>query len=151
MKQILLVSTIAMGLIFRPYAVNAQDFWQQTDGPCGVLVGVLAASPTGHIFAGTWNGIFRSADNGDNWMPCNNGLTRTATCALVINNSGHVFAGTGSGIFRSTDNGEQWTEVNDGLTVFSIHAFAISNDGSIFTGTDSGVFRSTNNGNSWMR
>jgi hypothetical protein len=38
----------------------------------------LVINVNGHIFAGTRNsGIYRSTDNGENWLPANKGFTST--------------------------------------------------------------------------
>jgi len=100
-------------------------------------------------------GIFRSTDNGENWILVNNGLTTTDIPSLAINEAGHIYAGTypifgeGGGIFRSTDNGESWVEKNDGLSDLNISALTFTQYGSIFAGTFLGVFRSFNNGETW--
>jgi photosystem II stability/assembly factor-like uncharacterized protein len=127
----------------------AQNFWQQTGGPVGGEIKAFAVKSTGEIFAATRSGgVFRSTDNGENWMTVNNGLTNTDLNALAVNSSGHIFAGTPSGVFRSMDNGSNWAL---GLTT-GVSSFAINNSNSnIFGGSNGGgVFRSTNNGNSWM-
>ncbi len=41
----------------------------------GLYVYSLAINSNGDIFAGTDDGIFRSTDNGDNWVQINQGLT----------------------------------------------------------------------------
>jgi len=132
---------------------QAQNFWQQTNGPHGGFVNAFAINATGDIFAGTeGGGVFRSTNNGNSWMSINVGLTDPDVQSLVINNSGHIFAGTeNSGIFRSKDNGNSWTLVNGGLTDFTVRALAINSAGRIFAGTYDGVFCSDNNGDSWMR
>lgn len=83
MKNTIILLLIA---ILLPSLSNAQDFWQQTNGPYGGLVGSFAINSSGHIFAGTYTGgVFRSTDNGDNWMPINTGLTNIYIWSLAIN------------------------------------------------------------------
>ena len=132
----------------------SQNFWQQTNGPFGGGVQVLASNSSGDIFAGTRiGGVFRSTDNGDTWSPINTGLTATFVSALAINSSGDIFAGTfggESGVFRSTDNGDTWRQINTGLTNINVVALAINSSGDIFAGTfGGGVFRSPDNGDTW--
>ncbi len=43
--------------------VNAQNFWQQTNGPLGGDVGSLAINSSGDVFAGTGGGVYRTTDN----------------------------------------------------------------------------------------
>jgi len=133
---------------------QAQNFWQQTNGPTGGTIRALAINNSnGHIFAGTLGGgVFRSMDNGNNWTAVNTGLTNTDISSLAINSSGHIFAGNRSGVFRSVNNGDNWSLVNTGLKNAGTSSFAINNsNGNIFAGSaDSGVFRSMNNGDNWM-
>ncbi len=122
-------------------------------------VSSLAINENGHIFAGIiWpehaaigGGVFRSMDNGDQWVPANEGLTSLDVSSLAINSRGHIFAGligatygaSGGGVFRSIDNGDHWTPINDGLTNTVVYALAINSHDYIFAGTfGGGVFRS---------
>jgi ligand-binding sensor domain-containing protein len=136
------------------------DFWQQTNGPFGGDVRALAVNANGDVFAGTYgSGIFRSTDNGENWIPSNAGLTIPTVLSLAVNKStGDLFAGTGflffnawsnGAIFHSTDNGTSWTKVIE-LNDTAVSSLAIDSQGNIFAGTNGkGVFRSITNGASW--
>ncbi|MGI0014090.1 MAG: WD40/YVTN/BNR-like repeat-containing protein, partial [Nitrososphaera sp.] len=113
--------------------------------------------PIGPIFAGTnGGGVFRSMDNGGNWMPRNISLINTNVRSLVINASGQVFAGTnGGGVCLSTNNGGSWTlavNSNTGLTNTNVQALAINSSGDVFAGTAAttgGVFKLLNTGGNW--
>ena len=72
-------------------------------------------------------GVYRSTDDGDNWVEINHGVIQTDVRALAINANGHIFAGTyfGGGVFRSTDDGDSWTPVNEGLDCGNIWSLAI--------------------------
>ena len=136
--------------IFRP--VQAQDFWEQANGPFGGRVRSLAINAGGDIFAGTeGSGVFRSTDNGDNWTQT--GLGSIDIRSLAINSVDVIFAGTSLGVvFRSTDNGDSWTEINNGLTWPLVSSLAINSTDHIFAGTSGdGVFRSTDNGDNWVQ
>jgi len=111
----------------------------------------LAINSTGYIFAGTYfGGIYRSADNGENWTQINVGLTNTDIRTLATNSSGHIFAGSSSGVFRSTDNGDNWTQINNGFTISYVLALAFNSSNDVFAGTYGyGVFRSRDNGENW--
>ena len=132
---LLLVITIAL---FASQPAFSQNFWQRTNGPYGGTVYSLAINSSGHIFAGTNPGVYRSTDNGGNWTYT--GLTNTGVWSLAINSSGHIFAGTNPGVYRSTDNGGNWTYT--GLTNTNVWSLAINSSGHIFAGTDGGVYRS---------
>lgn len=145
---------ILLFLFFLPSSIfSQQNFWEQTNGPGGGPIDALEVNSNNNVFAGTWYmGIFRSTDDGGNWLQVNNGLTDKYVWSLAINSNDDIFAGTGNGggIFRSTDNGENWNQVNNGLTNTYVHCLAINSNGDIFAGTNwGGVFRSTNNGENW--
>ena len=124
-----------------------EDFWEQTNLPPDGNVHALAINSSGDIFAGTFLGVFRSTDNGDNWR-------QTSCCAdvfsLAITSTGHIFAeSAGIGVFRSTDSGDTWT--NTGLTNLDVISLAVDSTGHIFAGTSLGLFRSTDNGDNWKQ
>ncbi len=69
----------------------------------------------GMIFAGTHQGIFRSTDEGQQWMPMNKGLTNIDIHSLMANEGGYLFAGaTGGHVFRSIDGGGNWVAIATG-------------------------------------
>ncbi|MGK7902088.1 MAG: hypothetical protein AB4352_11890 [Hormoscilla sp.] len=70
---------------------------------------------TGSLFVGTHNGIFRSRDEGKNWVEMNRGLTNIDIYSLAVNEKGYLFAGATEGnVFRSIDLGESWVEIGSG-------------------------------------
>ena len=128
----------------------SQDFWIKVGELTG-SVREFAFNSSSHIYAGTLaGGVYRSTNDGVNWVQVNNGLTDPSVYSVAVNSSGHVFAGTSSsGIFRSTNNGQSWVQLNlnNPTTVYSI---GISNNGTVIAGSN-GAYRSTDNGNSWVR
>ncbi|MBC6480827.1 MAG: hypothetical protein GDA56_26675 [Hormoscilla sp. GM7CHS1pb] len=70
---------------------------------------------TGSLFVGTHNGIFRSRDEGKNWVEMNKGLTNLDIYSLAVNEKGYLFTGATEGnVFRSIDLGESWVEIGSG-------------------------------------
>ncbi len=129
-----------------------QNWVEINKGLTNKFVQALAINSSGHVFAGTQAGVFRSTDDGQNWTEVNMDSTHTNVNALAINSSGHIFVATGhevsipklgGKVFRSTNNGDTWESVNTGLpdniVTFSL---AINSDGYIYAGTGSGVYRS---------
>lgn len=146
MSTIYRILLVAFCLLTIDTPLSAQ--WKPTNGPFGGDVNVLTSNNT-HIFAGTWGGVYRSTDNGDNWSSVNNGLSCIEISALAINDS-IIYAGTYAGIFRSENYGNNWVKINSNLTNTNIHAIAIKNN-NLFAGTDNGVFRSIDEGTSWTQ
>jgi photosystem II stability/assembly factor-like uncharacterized protein len=108
------------------------------------------------VFVGTaGGGLFRSSDNGANWIFVSNDfLDQNVLSLLVTPHDGtFVVAGTFDGLYISTNNGNSWIESNNGLLddlVLSLGAIPNGTGApTLLAGTFSGVFRSTNNGASW--
>ena len=145
---------------------NGLNWIEVNSGLPGGIVTAFAGLDT-YIFAGIYDwffytpinegtgyGVFRSTDNGLNWIEVNAGLTNLKVCALYVSDN-DLFAGTdGDGVFLSTDYGESWTQVSEGLWYpRQITSFA-SIGTNLFAGSTSpygggGVYRSTNSGTNW--
>jgi hypothetical protein len=113
--------------------------------------GVYALVKTvGYIFAGTSDGVFRSFNNGGNWVPVNTGLTNTSILAMVVKGT-DLFLGCWDGVFRSTDNGSTWTPANNGLPSSRIIVSMATAGNYLYAVTgSSGVFASNDNGVNWV-
>lgn len=48
--------------------IKAQISWSQVDGPYGGTINDIQVTSNGYIFIATYNGIFRSTNNGQNWV-----------------------------------------------------------------------------------
>ncbi|MFW9928526.1 MAG: T9SS type A sorting domain-containing protein [Candidatus Thorarchaeota archaeon] len=114
-------------------------------------------SEKANIFIGTFDGVFRSTDNGTSWI---HGDLMNPVISFAFSSNGNgtpvLFAGTESdGILMSIDNGLTWNESNNGLTNNYVSALTVIPNGShginILAGTEDGIFISTNNGNSWLQ
>jgi photosystem II stability/assembly factor-like uncharacterized protein len=104
------------------------------------------------LFALTTTGVFKSENNGSNWVAASNGLSGNALNVLTgVQKEGIMFIGTNAnGIFRSSDNGSTWTPVNNGLSGNGLIVNALIVNGSIiYAGTSSGVYKSSDSGASW--
>jgi hypothetical protein len=121
----------------------------------------LAINPTtpATLYAGTYDGVFKSTDSGGTWAAVNTGLTTLQVGALAINPTtpATLYAGTGGmydggGVFKSTDSGGTWAAANTGLTNLTVVALAINptTPATLYAGTSGGgVFKSTNSGGTW--
>lgn len=125
-------------------------------GGIPLLIRALAVNSSGHIFAGTAEGLFRSTDVGNNWTKV---LPDLNIRSIVISSSGKIYVGIenrtasdpDAGVYLSIDNGNTWTKKNEGLFNLFVKSLAITSDGTILAGTSgSGVFRSTDGGDNWL-
>ncbi len=101
-----------------------------------------------YIFAGTeQHGIYRSVNNGLNWLQTALNNQQVRSFAVSGNN---IFAGTYyNGVFLSTNNGDTW--VQTALNNQDVLSLVIKGN-NIFAGTEfNGIYLSTNNGTSWTR
>jgi hypothetical protein len=76
--------------------------------PRPFVVSSLAIDPQDPttVYAGSWGqGIFKSTDGGENWIPFNDGLSNLNIQTLLISSGGQttLYAGTESGAFRIID------------------------------------------------
>jgi hypothetical protein len=101
-------------------------------------------------------GVYKSIDGGESWIPVNTGLTNKKVLSLTVNPqiSDIVYAGTdGGGVFKSVDGGANWTDANIGLTNLSVNVIVINpffqSPDMLYAGTGGGVFKSYNGGASW--
>jgi hypothetical protein len=130
--------------VFDPFAL-----WDTASNvSLGNRVQCMAVKDT-FLFAGTSNaGIYRSTNNGENWVTVNIGLSSVNIQALLVKDT-IIYAGTAVALYRSTDNGLNWGAYSSGMTNTNIRALA-AKDSFIFAGTNGGgLYRSTNNGVIW--
>ncbi len=98
------------------------------------------------------DGVYKSVDNGVNWVAVNSGLT--SEVFVLYANATYLFAGTSDGgIFRSSNNGSTWTAINTGLIGLYISSI-IEKGNYLFVatydnGTSNGIYRSSDNGDTW--
>ncbi len=106
----------------------------------------IAFDNSNNIYVGTGTGIYRSTDNGDNWVLY--GMSSSGVESIAFNNYGHVFAGNSGAVFRSTDDGATWTQLPTGGGTRTV---SVAPSGYIFAGCweGGGIKRSTDNGDSW--
>jgi len=105
------------------------------------------------IFMGTFDGIYSSTNNGNNFIKRTNGMIK-GILSFCTNSSNHLFAGTdGIGVFRSQNNGLDWTYINNGLAPSSenkrIVALCRNSNDYIFA-AKGGVYKTQDNGDVWV-
>ncbi len=74
----------------------------------------IIASERG-LYVATGRGVFKTVNQGGQWIGLNKGLTELSVQSLVIGEGGTLYAGTSAGAFRSDDDGTSWVGISDGL------------------------------------
>jgi hypothetical protein len=157
-------------LIFFWYAYAGPGAWTlDVATSAGVYQDCIRINPTTPttIYAATFGaGVYKSTNNGVNWVQINGGLTNLGVFVIDISKSNPNFlvvgttnGGTSPGVYVSTNAGANWTLSNTGITdELAVQAVAIDpvNPNNIyialFTGTSNstvGLWKSTNAGASW--
>lgn len=100
---------------------------------------ILIAATNYYSTDTTYDGVYFSYDNGDNFTKRINGITkRSINSVASIGNV--VFAGTdGGGVFYSTNEGLDWISLNDGLSNLTISNLFV-HQASLFACTSTGLF-----------
>ena len=105
--------------------------WRQTNGPYGGNIRTLFATSEGVLLAGTiYQGIFRSTDLGDSWVPANielfsaDDVNRGSVLAFAQKGD-TIYASVPLSLYASTDTGKTWSRVlsysqNDAITDFVV-------------------------------
>jgi len=134
--------------------IKAQISWSQLDGPYGGTINDIHITSNGYIFIATYNGIFRSTNNGQNWIKKIAGLYGSTINVIAGNLDDELYVGTpGGSIFKSSNYGDSWTHVNQGMTSSGIVALNIGKNNFIYAangGFPGDVFLSVDDGNSWQ-
>jgi len=132
-------------------SIDSGDNWTIINsGLIGTQINVLLRTDT-TLFAGTqYNDLFRSDDNGANWVKMN--LWAPNLSSLVASGT-DLFVGTSWGVSRSTDGGYNWSPANAGMEEVWISSLAVilnAGDEYLFAGAETrGVFLSIDKGASW--
>jgi photosystem II stability/assembly factor-like uncharacterized protein len=105
------------------------------------------------LVAGTYDGIYLSVDEGENWEQLNEVPdTIVDVRDVAISKEGILFAANFDNIFKSNDNGITWETANNGIFGFNFICLIISENNNLYLGTRrDGIFRSTNLGDSWQQ
>ena len=88
--------------------------WEQTSGPFGGVTGSILVNGS-NIFIGTYNGIYHSSNNGNNWTRLS-GFPEGHGKILAFN-GGRLYASNLApnspwGLYISVDNGQSWTQAS---------------------------------------
>ena len=99
------------------------------------------------FFAGEFQGMQVSSDNGEHWMRPRQDAGQGSVLAFVSMN-GSIFAGTTPGIVVSSDDGRTWLRRDTSLNHVTVYSLAVQGR-TLYAGTSSGVLTSTDSGRTW--
>lgn len=101
-----------------------------------------------NVFAAFWSGnvIYKSSNNGIDWLPAGNANGSFMEMMLVGNTL--YAAAWGNGVYKSTNDGVNWININSGLGSNAVACIA-SKGNDIYAGTTGGYYKSTNGGTNW--
>ena len=125
--------------------------WVQTNGPLGGEAKCFTVVDT-TLFVGTEVGVFRSTDNGQNWVSIGPSYVIVNSLAVIPSGTSgmNIFAAhILGGVYRTTDNGTSWSQEDFGLENRTVNILA-AKDTNLFAGTEDGVFLSQSNGDYWV-
>ncbi len=144
------------------YAGTARGLFQSSDGVIWSAgstdlsarqVLALGADPSAPatLWAGTDDGVYRSADGGAHWARTGASLSGAVHAVLAPSGgaAGRVFAAADAGLFVTTNGGATWTTV-PGVAVPADALARDAGSGALAAGTAVGVFESTDGGASWV-
>jgi hypothetical protein len=117
---------------------NGQN-WTNSSG-IGSSVAAIAFNPSGNVFVGSADGVWRSTNDGASFTQ-----VRTSTAyTLAINKNGIIFVGELGGMIQSTDNGGSWQQLTSGMTnTYGVRSLTFDSSGYLYSGNIAGgIFRS---------
>ena len=129
------------------HSING-DLWQIADvsfqGNKYLSIESIAANDS-IIFAGTSNGgLYRSTNDGKNWILLENGLPTSKVAETMLIKSNEIYIGTFKGVYYSANLGLSWTQYCDGLPSSFTSSLSICNS-NLLAGTNYG------GGGVWIR
>lgn len=139
-------SLVLLLVLFALPVIAGDNRWT-IKGPYGGTVNKLAFDPVNPsiVYAASSNGVFRSADGGQNWVAAA-GLVGTpfSDIAVAASDPQKVFASSVWGLYKSTDRGATWSVVHP----FGSYAVAVSrtNADIVYSNSSGGPFRSSDGG-----
>ncbi len=129
--------------------------WRAIERLRGQSIFALAQAPSNPriVFAGTWEGVFRSSDSGMTWTLISpegsKEIHEVESLAIDPRDPDIVYAGTWHLPWKTTDGGKNWSSIKQGVIedsdVFSI-IIDPAKPSTVFLSACSGIYKSENAG-----
>jgi len=160
--MILKVKYLIYFLIIYTNTINAQTSQWEFMGLAGEEIYDIAIDDSGNVYVGSEGGVFKTTNNGSDWIFQNNGLIIQNVNKFFIDYEGNIYiaasgaSNTGCGLYKSTDGGEYWNKIADTLNnrptnvFYDVKIDPNEPGGIIYVSNYYGVYRSTDNGITWQ-
>ncbi len=137
---------LILSLIVSTYTL-AQPFWRVTYLPVDGVVGYLAITKGGVIFASQGDAMWRSSDEGKSWVEMKTTTPSPLKHSIAIDRNERIYFG-GSGVFFSDDLGDNWLRSESFNE--SCQRIVVNRNDEVFASSGSnGVFLSKDRGITW--
>jgi ligand-binding sensor domain-containing protein len=114
--------------------------WTRMNDLSSTSIYSIAINKVNQIFVRADNGVFRSTDYGETWIPT--AFADQGGGGIITNSANHIIASTYDGVSLSTDEGASWVSINAG-TDLDIRVITLTRNDFLVAGSyGKGVFRS---------
>jgi len=118
--------------------------------PAGNYIHCIGVDQMGNIFISCGTGIFKSTDDGENWIELSNSPKNVFVIKNLHNNSDFIIAGGIDTVFISNDKGTTWSSSSLGLIGGGhIETLILRSSTDYIIGNETGIFHTINSGISW--
>ncbi len=132
-------------------SVDAGANWRVVNPSLSWAVIVLDPVQPDLVYAGSFGGVYRSADGGRVWRRTPGGLPDVYVSCLVVDplKPATLYAGTRDGLYKTGDSGGQWSMVLAAPNGIQAVAVDPKQPSRIYAGTESSLVESTDGGLTW--
>ncbi|MFI5202047.1 MAG: hypothetical protein ACHQNE_06645, partial [Candidatus Kapaibacterium sp.] len=130
------------------YSTNNGDSWTSDTS---LFYPLSFGAQGSNLYAGTFNGIFRSTNKGASWSLSTHGLINSSVHPFARIGQTIFCAARGAGIFMSSNQGDAWVSISQGLWSFNIAGIATIGSNLFALSPDSGLYMSMDLGQKWKR
>ena len=147
---------------FGPVAYPANNTGQPTGMGRINCIAFHPTDPNTLYVAASTGGIWKTIDNGANWINISSDMPQLGVSSLLIHptNPNIIYVGTGDrdgadatgvGVYKTTDGGATWDAMNTGMTNATVGMMLMhpSDPNNILAATKSGIYKTTNGGLNW--
>lgn len=138
-----------VGRLFR--STNNGENWELSTNLAPLS---FATDSNNIVYAGTFNGLYLTSDNGLTWAQ-NLSFPASTISSVLIDTNNNIYCGTGyynngNGVYYSDDGGKNWIQI--GLESKVVLSLAFDSGGNLYAGTLSdGLFKTSDLGQSWQQ